>query len=74
MSDLTFGERAVGLKFNPSQNDDVEALKKRFAAAIDIVFDIKPTDGLHKEILSEAIKQAMTAQMWAVKAATWGIK
>ena len=42
---LTFGEKAVGLSFNPS--------------------------GERRRMLSIAITEAQTAQMWAVKAATW---
>ena len=33
--ELTFGEKAVGLTFNPSNNEDVQELKELYAKIID---------------------------------------
>jgi len=37
----TFGERAVGLSFNPSGDDAVAQCKREFAAAIDRMNDLR---------------------------------
>jgi hypothetical protein len=68
-----FGERAVGLSFNPSNNDDVSSLKQLAAAFIQVCHDFKniADDPEIKRMYSIAITEAQTAQMWAVKAATW---
>lgn len=70
---LTFGERAVGLTFNPSQDPAVYSCKSAFAAAIDQMHALREasTDPEVKRMASIAITEAQTAQMWAVKAITW---
>ena len=70
---LTFGERAVGLTFNPSGDHKVTVLKQSVAAFIDACNDWRneATDPEVKRMYSVAITEAQTAQMWAVKAATW---
>ena len=74
---LTFGEKVVGLTFNPSQNGDVDFLKKTYAQIIDHLDDfrsgyIKRGDNPEMvRLCSIAITEAQTAQMWAVKAVTW---
>lgn len=35
--ELSFGEKAVGLKFNPSNNDSVGQIKQKFANIIDVL-------------------------------------
>jgi len=69
----TFGQRAVGLSFNPSNDDAVAQCKAEFAAAIDRLNDLRSTsaDPEVKRMASVAITEAQTAQMWAVKAITW---
>lgn len=71
--ELTFGEKAVGLLFNPSNNAEVQAIKEQFAAVIDTLDGNRKAavDGEVKRMLSVAITEAQTAQMWAVKAVTW---
>lgn len=72
--ELTLGEQAVGILFNPSDNPQVEALKKHYAAIIDILCpDGKLPDGtdMHGRITGRAVNDAIGAQMWAVKAATF---
>lgn len=70
---LSFGDRAVGLSFNPSQDPAVKACKTRYAALIDQLEARRQstTDGEVKRLCSIAITEAQTAQMWAVKALTW---
>ena len=71
--ELTFGEKAVGLTFNPSGDGRVAELKQLSAALIDACAALREgtTDPEVKRMYSVAITEAQTAQMWAVKAATW---
>lgn len=75
--ELTYGERAVGLTFNPSNMSDVDKLKRLYAEIIDHMDDFRKgyiTRGDNPEMVrlcSIAITEAQTAQMWAVKAVTW---
>lgn len=73
--ELTFGEKAVGLTFNPSNDENVQSIKVKFAAIIDELNNLKPAyDGKPNEVsrmLAIAITDAQAAQMWAVKAVTW---
>jgi hypothetical protein len=73
MTDQSFGERAVGLTFNPSGDETVAALKRTAAAFIDTCHEERnsATDPEVKRMYSVAITEAQTAQMWSVKAATW---
>jgi len=73
--EMTFGEKAVGLSFNPSKDDDVTFFKETYAQVIDTLNDLrnKTVDPEVKRLTSVAITEAQTAQMWAVKAATWGL-
>jgi hypothetical protein len=69
----TFGERAVGLSFNPSGDNAVGELKQRAAEFIDACHALRTAtnDGEAQRMYSIAITEAQTAQMWAVKGATW---
>ena len=73
MNELTFGERAVGLTFNPSDDDAVNVLKKAAAAFIDICNEAREASKNPevKRLLSIAITDAQSAQMFSVKAVTW---
>jgi hypothetical protein len=73
MSELTFGERACGVSFNPGGNSDVNNIKVKFAELVDGLqyYREATTDLEVKRMLSIAITEAQTAQMWAVKAVTW---
>lgn len=74
MSELTFGQKAVGLSFNPGQREDVHNCKIGFAAVIDQLEDFRnnpTTTPEQKRLASVAITEAQGAQMWAVKALTW---
>lgn len=75
--ELTFGEKAVGLTFNPGGNPKVDEIKKTCAAAIDSIYGTENNPGV--EVLNDeksrmvqlAITRIQEGQMWAVKAATW---
>lgn len=69
----TFGEKAVGLSFNPSGDDAVAQCKKEYAKTIDRLNDLRnnTASGEVKRMCSIGITDAQSAQMWAVKALTW---
>lgn len=70
----TFGQRAVGLSFNPSASSAVDACKTGYAALIDQLNDLRnspDTSPEQKRLASIAITEAQGAQMWGVKAITW---
>lgn len=70
--EMTFGEKAVGLDFNPSNSDAVSEVKAQFAALIDQINNLRTgSTGERARCASEAITGLQTAQMWAVKALTW---
>lgn len=72
---MTYGEKAVGITFNPSNDPKVQKMKELYAEIIDLLNDFDP-DG--KEMTSDqarllkiAITEAQGAQMWAVKGITF---
>jgi hypothetical protein len=68
---LTFGEKAVGLTFNPGNNPQDE-IKNLYAQIIDLCNNSLTPDTTEKNRLFKiAITEAQGAQMWAVKAVTW---
>lgn len=73
--EMTFGEKAVGLTFNPSGDKDVQKVKELYAEIIDLLHNLKRnTDAMteQKDSCFEIAKmEAMGAQMWAVKAITY---
>lgn len=69
--EMTFGEKAVGLTFNPSGDDRVQRLKAMYAAIIDELNAMREDRSEQARLASIAITEAQGAQMWAVKAATW---
>lgn len=70
---LTYGEKAVGLTFNPGSNELVTDIKRSYADIIDKMDAVRATTGDPevRRLTSVAITEAQTAQMWAVKAVTW---
>lgn len=69
---LTFGQEAVGLKFNPSKDDKVDQIKSLYAQIIDLLNDDRGANRDERaRLASVAITEAQGAQMWAVKAVTW---
>lgn len=70
--ELTFGQKAVGLTFNPSGDDEVARCKQRYADIIDDLNELRNhSSGERARLASVAITEAQGAQMWAVKAITW---
>lgn len=68
----TYGEKAVGLDFNPSGDPDVTKVKTLFAEIIDLCETKRAAcRGERARLYSIAITQAQDAQMWAVKGLTW---
>lgn len=69
----TYGEKAVGLSFNPSADPKVDRLKRLYADIIDLMNETRASAGLGEatRLCSVAITEAQGAQMWAVKAVTW---
>lgn len=70
---LTFGEKAVGLTFNPSGDEHVISAKRAYAAIIDNLNDMRnsSTSADAKRHYSLAITYAEDSQMRAVRAITW---
>lgn len=73
---MTAGEIAVGLTFNPSNNPKVQELKELFAKAFDIVEQSVPADdgtvetARKRKMRDAALHEVVTAQMWTVKVVT----
>jgi len=72
MENLTYGQKLVGLTFNPSGNSDVNDSKQSIANLIDLLNDIRSNtnDQEKSRYCSIAITELQTAQMWVVKALT----
>lgn len=71
--ELTFGEKACGVSFNPGGSLEVGILKQLYAGLVDALHKRREeaTDPEVKRMLSIAITDTQTAQMWAIKAVTW---
>jgi hypothetical protein len=70
--ELSYGEKAVGITFNPSKDENVDKIKQLYAEIIDKLNCERGEEGTEKaRLLSVAITEAQTAQMWAVKGITW---
>lgn len=68
----TYGQKAVGLDFNPSGDDAVTMVKTDAAKMIDDMNDLRVgSQGEKARMASLAITHLQEAQMWAVKALTW---
>lgn len=72
----SFGGKAVGLTFNPSGLVAVEVIKTNIAELINGINQTRTDaeDPEVKRMCSIAITDLQSAQMWAVKAVTWGSK
>lgn len=72
--ELTFGQKAVGITFNPSNNESVNRVKQQFADIIDDLDGFRNDPNMSagaKRHASVAITDLETAQMRAIKALTW---
>jgi hypothetical protein len=76
----TYGERAAGVGFNPSGNAAVDTIKEKAADLIDLLNEHRnyinagektPDDGEVLRLLSIAITEIQSGQMFAVKALTY---
>ncbi len=72
---LTFGEKLVGLNFNPSNDDKVSKAKKLFADAADLLHDEMYSGGgevteLQSRLYAHTIGEILNAQMNVVKVLT----
>lgn len=72
---LSYGERAVGLTFNPSGDEKVQKVKELYAQIIDMCNEMRTEAGQGEKgrLFSVAITETQAAQMWAVKAITWKV-
>jgi hypothetical protein len=77
---LTFGEKSVGLTFNPSGDEKVNKAKKLMADALDLLKQVEDekTEGGHKSssregaiLRTSAYTKIVDAQMSLVKYITW---
>lgn len=71
--ELSFGEKAVGLSFNPGGDPAVYACKSLYANIIDNLDNLRKNSesAEQRRHCSIAITEAEAAQMRAVKAITW---
>lgn len=69
----TAGNKLVGRKFNPGKLDEVDTCKGLYAKAIDQLDTLQAGSKTHETLIQTAITNAITAQMWAVKAITFGL-
>jgi hypothetical protein len=70
--EMTYGEKACGVSFNPSNREDVDLIKRKYAEIVDLLAEHrKDANPEVARMLSIAITETQTAQMWAVKAVTW---
>lgn len=85
MKNLTFGEKAVGIEFNPSNDGNVNKVKSLFAEILNIVNDYKeeklkeaaientkfPLSWFQNIFFTQSFNAIITAQMCVVKFLTW---
>lgn len=72
---LTFGEKLVGITFNPAGDDSVAKAKRLFADAADLLYkEVQGKDGeishLQSQLYEHAIGEILNAQMNVVKVLT----
>jgi hypothetical protein len=70
---LTFGEKLVGLSFNPSKDSDVDTAKRLCAQLADLVhskFDRAEQTEVSRHLYSHTIGEILNAQMNVVKLLT----
>jgi hypothetical protein len=70
---MTFGEKLVGITFNPSNDDKVGRAKKLFAAAADLLkedFESRENSGLAATLYEHTLGEILNAQMNVVKVLT----
>ena len=75
MNEQTYGQRLVGLSFNPSNDSDVDHLKRVCADLIDMMAEVRQTaiaagKDDQARYASITITELQTTQMWLVKTIT----
>ena len=68
--ELSYGQKLVGITFNPSQDSKVQRAKELCALLADLVKDCKNNQeqsDLDDLLKNGAIQRILDAQMWAVK-------
>ena len=76
MAEETYGGKSVGIGFNPSGNETVQRIKQLSAELIDLLdAERKQVENPSEKgaLLTLAIREVQTAQMWAVKAVTYEV-
>ena len=75
---LTFGQKAVGLTFNPSGDDKVNTAKQLLADAIDLLEEAhteagtqQPSTWFRNVLRTSAFSTLVAGQMALVKYLTW---
>jgi hypothetical protein len=71
---LSFGEKLVGIEFNPSNDSDVAKVKELFAEAANILKDSYTTEmgsPVKSLLFDHAIGELVSAQMAVVKVITF---
>ena len=71
--EVNYGEKIMGVSFNPSNNPEVDKIKALCADLANLINEKRQgiVSGEVKRMCSVAITDLQTAQMWAVKAVTW---
>jgi hypothetical protein len=71
--ELSFGQKAVGISFNPGWSDEVNKIKQIMAVVIDEMNDLRNSTKSQevKRLCSVSITELQASQMWCVKALTW---
>ena len=73
-TELTYGQKAVGITFNPGGMPEVNRIKKLSAALIDELYKQRSDNSDNGETSAQftlAIRKIQEGQMWGVKATTW---
>jgi hypothetical protein len=72
--EMTFGEKLVGLNFNPSGNENVDKAKQLCAELADLVYDNIEYDGertpIQESLAYSVFSDILKAQMMVVKTLT----
>ncbi|WP_392562504.1 hypothetical protein RHO12_03210 [Orbus sturtevantii] len=71
MTNLTQGQKLVGLAFNPSGDDKVTRFKQAIASAIDILQEGGTNEGYKEHSKNLAVDTLIVGQMLGVKSITW---
>lgn len=71
--EMSYGQKAVGISFNPAQDQDVAEVKTLCAELIDKMNGMRnlSLSPEQKRLYSIAITSFQESQMWGVKAITW---